>query len=66
MAVGEDVELLDDLVGVGALGEVDEDFNFVGGVVVEVADFEFSFGVGGEDGFDEGGGRHAVGEFGDG
>jgi hypothetical protein len=53
LAAGEDVELLDDLVGLGALREVDEDLDLVGGVVVDVLDLDLALGVGGEDGLDE-------------
>ena len=66
LAGGEDVELLDELLGVGALGQVDEDLNLFGGIVVDVADLELALGVGGEDRLDERLGGGAEGQLGDG
>ena len=53
LAVGEDVELLDDLLGFAALRQVDEDLDLVGGVVVDVLDLDPALGVGGEDRLDQ-------------
>ena len=53
LAVCEYIKLLDDFAGLGALWEMDEDLDLVGGVVVDVLDLDLALGVGGEDGLDE-------------
>ena len=63
--LGEDVELLDDLLRLGALRQMDEDLDLVGGVVVDVLDLDLALGVGGEDGLDERLGGDAEGQLGD-
>lgn len=64
-AVGEGVEGLDGLVGVDAWGEVDEDFDFSGGVVLDTEDLDFALFVGGDDGVHQGAGGGAEGDLDD-
>ena len=52
-AVGEGVEGLDGLVGVDARGQVDQDFDFSGGIVFDAEDFDFALFIGGNDGVHE-------------
>ena len=65
LAVGEDVELLDDLLGLAALRQVDQDLDLVGRVVVDVLDLDLALGVGGQDRLDQRLGRRAEGQLGD-
>lgn len=64
-AVGEGVEGLDGLVGIDARGEVDQDFDFSGGVVFDAEDFDFALFVGGDDGVHQGAGGGAEGDLDD-
>ena len=53
LAVRKDVELLDDFLRIAALRQMNEDFNGVGGIVVDVFDLDLALGVGGQDRLDE-------------
>ncbi len=64
-AVGKCVEGLDGLVGVDARGQVDQDFDFSGGVVFDAEDFDFTLFIGGNDGVHQGTGGGAEGDFDD-
>src|SRR5690606_15841437 len=66
LAVGKNVELLDNLVRIAAGRQVDENLDLVGRVVVDVLDLELPLGVGRDDRLDQRDGGRAVGQLGDG
>ena len=66
LAIGEGVEGLLGGRGIGAGGEVNEDFDVLGGVILHAGDLDLALVVGGEDGVDQRGGGLAEGELGDG
>ena len=66
LATREDIELLDDFLGLGALRKMDQDFDLIRRVVVDVLHLDLAFGVGGEDRLDQRLGGDAVGQLRDG
>ena len=63
LATREDVELLDDLVGLGTLREMDEDLDLVRRVIVHMLDLDLPLRIRREDRFDQRCGRHAEGQL---